>query len=113
MIYATEQDIVDAFGEEEFIQLTNLEAPAAIAINSTVLGKALTNASAEIDAYLQGRYVLPPTTVPTVLIQICCDIVRYRLDKNRLREDVRQRFEDAIAFLKNVAKGVVNLGLDE
>ena len=112
MTYATQQDMIDSFGNSEIVELTNLENPAAVAINSVPLDQALGDASSLINGYLASNYVLPlPDPYPTILTGICCDIVRYKLDKNRQREDVRQRYEDAISFLKDVAKGLVSLGV--
>ncbi len=113
MAYATIADFETAFGTEEAIALTNLDNPGSIGINSTILNQALADATAEADAYLQAAgYSLPLPSTPLILRNKCCDIARYRLDKNRVRDDVRQRYEDAIAFLKDLSRGLASLGLD-
>ena len=112
MAYATQQDMIDSFGNSEIVELTNLEDPAAVAINPVPLVQALDDSTNLIDGYLASRYTLPlPSPIPAVLVGVCCDIARYRLDKNRAREDVRKRFEDAIAWLKDLARGLVSLGI--
>ena len=109
--YATEQQFIDQFGQEETIQLTNLEDPAAVAVNSTVLQAALDRASEEIDSYIGQRYDLPLVVLPVTLVQAALDIARYRLDNNDPREDVWQRYEDAIKWLLLIANGKVSLNV--
>jgi phage gp36-like protein len=50
--------------------------------------------------------------VPQVIVQKCCDITRYRLYKDRASEEVSKRYDEAVAWLTNVSKGIVQLGLD-
>lgn len=109
MPYCTQADLVSRFGEEELIQLTDRDRTGAI--NTTVLQSAIADASAEVDGYLGGRYVLPLPHVPPVLSRICADLVRYYLYDDVPRDQVRQRYEDAVAFLKSIAKGQVSLGI--
>ncbi len=112
-MYASAQDFIDAFGQPETIMLTNLDDAAATTPNLVPLDKALTDATALIDAYVGGRYVLPLTVVSTVVHRYCLDIARYMLDRIRSREDVRVRYEDALKFFESVVKGHVSLGADE
>jgi phage gp36-like protein len=111
-MYATPQDFIDAFGQQETIMLTNLDDPSAIAPNPVPLNKALADATAFIDTYVGSRYVLPLTSVSTVVNRYCLDIARYMLDRIRSREDVRLRYEDAIKFFTLVVKGQVSIGAD-
>lgn len=53
MSYATQQNLVDRFGQVELVQLTDLENTGAL--NTTRLAAALADASATIDGYLAGR----------------------------------------------------------
>lgn len=112
MMYCTIAQFVDIFSEQEAMELTNLEDPGAVVLSESRLEAALTNASQVIDGYIQNRVTLPLASVPGILVQRCADIARYLLDRNRTRDEVRLRYEDAIAWLKDVSKGVVNLGLD-
>jgi phage gp36-like protein len=114
MNYASQDDMVDLFGYQEVVELTNLENPGANTIDSVRLEKALDYASREVDSYLQAtRYQLPLAVIPLVLRNKVGDIARYHLDSYRAREDVRQRYEDAIKWLQMLVQGKVNLGLDK
>jgi phage gp36-like protein len=110
MPYATQVDLVSRFGETEIIQLSDRTGTAG-AIDSAVVADKLADADAEIDGYLQGRYTLPLSPVPTVLVRVAADIARYHLYDDRATEQVTKRYTDAINFLELVAKGDVQLGV--
>jgi len=111
--YAQAQDIIDRFPHRDLVQLTN-EDPAATTLNAAVLGRALEDASAEIDSYLEGRFKLPLADPPAVLERLAIEIAMYRLQALRPLHDLkdaRQRYEDAIAMLRRVGSGEISLGL--
>lgn len=110
MTYATQQDMIDRFGEQELIELTDRAGTGVI--DATVMAGALGDADAEIDAYLAGRHTLPLAVVPRVLTRFAADVARYGLYDARVPEQVKARYDDAIRFLKALANGTVSLGLD-
>jgi len=107
--YATQQDLVDRFGSDELIQLTDRSSSGTI--NATVVDQALQDATDEMDGYIAARYELPLPSTPNALVRICADIARYRLYDIQAPEAVAQRYKDAVAFLKAVSAGTVALGL--
>ncbi|MEO1208292.1 MAG: DUF1320 domain-containing protein [Cyanobacteria bacterium J06638_20] len=109
MPYATAAQFIEAFGEEEVIHLTNLDDVAAQLRDDSVLNRALVDGESVINSLIRGRYPLPLDPAPPELTPINLDISRYRLDRNRPREDVRLRYEDAMRWLRDVAKGLVSL----
>lgn len=111
MTYATQSDLVTRFSERELIQLTDRDN-VLNAIDAGVLAGALLDADSEIDTYLQPRYTLPLASVPRVLVNIACDIARYRLYDDRSTDQVTRRYEDAVKLLAKIGKGEVGLGLD-
>lgn len=110
MSYATQQDMITRFGEEELVTLTN-SAPNAESIDEDVLALALTDADAEINSYIGGRYKLPLATTPSVLVLRACDIARKRLYRERLTETVKDAYDEAVAWLLLVSRGAVVLDL--
>jgi len=110
MTYATEQHMVDRFGEQELVELTDRVGVGRI--DAAVLDRALTDADGEINGYLATRYTLPLSPVPLTLARIASDIARYYLYADRVTEAVRTRYQDAIKFLRNVSEGLVTLGVD-
>lgn len=113
MPYATIADFEDTYGIDEAIELSNLDDAQSQSINIARLESAIDQASGLIDTYLAARYITPISTPPTYLTFIALDIARYRLDRYQPRDDIRVRYEDAIKWLEQVAKGVVELGLPE
>lgn len=109
MPYATTQDLIDRFSEEELIQLTDRDSTGVI--DADVLARALADTDGEIDGYLSGRYALPLAEVPPVLVWVASDISRYHLYDDAAPDQVRTRYEDARRYLEKVADGKVQLGL--
>ena len=112
MPYATQADIVAYFGEREVIALTDRDNLGTL--DEAVLAAALVDASAEIDTYLVGRYVVPLSVVSRLIVTYSCDIARYRLSGAQVTEvdTVRNRYKDAIRFLEAVRDGKTDLGAD-
>lgn len=114
MSYATWQDYVNFYGEQEAVEQTNLEDPAATSINTDLLDSVLKLASAEIDGHLAVRYALPiQLPFPAMLPEIAATIARKNLDRYSRREHVQQDYKDAIERLRRIAKGdEALLGID-
>ena len=113
MSYATPTDIINRYPNRDLVQLTN-EDPTITTVNTTVLQQALSDASAEIDGYLGGRFTLPLTDPPAVLNRLASDVAIYRLQALRPLHDLadaRKRYDDAIAMLTKVASGELTLGI--
>lgn len=114
-MYCTKQDMIDRFGTTELIQRTDRLGLGVI--DDTVLNQSISDATAEIDAYLSG-FTLPSAS--TVLVGIACDIARYRLhDDQILYSDLGKpisqiaiRYERWLVYLKDVAQGKIKLSPD-
>ncbi|TCH64211.1 DUF1320 domain-containing protein [Acinetobacter sp. ANC 4862] len=102
-MYATEADLVARFSEEE---ISNLKLMVS---NPTFVDDAIQDATEEINGHIGGRYPLPLPNVPSNLKRMACDIARYRLYFQQPTEEIRKRYEDAIAFLKRVADNKAHL----
>lgn len=104
MAYATIDDITDLYGAEALIAADRDGDGTA---EADVVARALVSASEEIDSYLSVRYVLPLAGTHGVLVQYCVDIALYRLSNSRgfVTDELRQRYEDARAALKDLAAG--------
>lgn len=109
-MYATQADMVLAFGDKECISLTDRKYTGQI--DAEVMAQALEQSSAEIDGYLAGRYPTPWPDTPRVLVGRCCDITRYKLcgSGTQCTDLIRERYEDAIRYLERVADGRITLG---
>ncbi|MEI6065244.1 MAG: DUF1320 domain-containing protein [Pseudanabaena sp. ELA748] len=113
--YATQQDFIDAFGETEIIQLTNLYLATATTINTAKLTQCQEDAKALIDGMISTcpsvAAQMPFVAIPPLLRSYELDICRYRMDSVQAREDVRKRYEDAIKQLTLIGACKMSLGL--
>jgi phage gp36-like protein len=115
--YATVTDMETAFSNAELVFLSNLDGGyiaggAAGTVNEEKIDRALIQASARINPYLQSRYSLPLDSIPEVLNQCCCDLARSILEKNQERAETIDRRKEWLTFLRDLAAGRVSLGLD-
>ncbi|MBP9100479.1 MAG: DUF1320 domain-containing protein [Nitrosomonas sp.] len=112
MTYATQQNLIDRFGEDELIQLTDRAGLGVI--DATVINRALGDADATINGYLAARYTLPLSNpVPEILERLACDIARYALFEDQVTDIVEKRYKDAIARLRDVSAGKAELGISD
>lgn len=76
---------------------------------------AVEDASVEIDGYLAKRYHVPVKNPPGILKKLAKDIAAYNLvsrmgvDESERDKTFLTRYEQAISFLLNVAKGIIDL----
>ncbi|EKE79717.1 gp436 family protein [Idiomarina xiamenensis] len=110
MPYAAIGHLEIRFGVDELEQLAPT-ADEGESLDSDKLEAALTEATAEMDTFIAVAYSLPLASTPAFLVTVCCDIARFRLWDDSASDEVRKRYEDAISWLRRLAKGEVNLGL--
>jgi phage gp36-like protein len=109
MSYCTEDDLISRFGEDELIDATG--RGQSTEIEGEPLEDAIADSDAVIERHLRGRYTLP-IDGSNDLRQIACDLTRYFLWGISAPEHVRQRYEDAMSALRDIAKGVTLLDAD-
>ncbi|MDP2431269.1 MAG: DUF1320 domain-containing protein [Pseudomonadota bacterium] len=108
MSYLTLQGLIDRYGEDELIQLTDRAGDGVADV--AVVARAIADAEAEIDAYLANRMALPLATVPAILERLAAAIVRHSLYKDAAPETVEKARDAAIALLRDVSAGRASLG---
>lgn len=110
MAYATLQDLIARYGEEELIQLSDRLGHGSV--DTTVIDQALADAGSVIDGHLAGRVALPLSPVPPILTAYCCDLTRERLFPDAPADHpVVRRGNEARKFLAQVAAGHIALGI--
>ena len=99
--------------EEELIQLTD-DAGLGV-IDETIVDKALSHAGELVDGYLRGRYLLPLSPVPGLLVNLAATITLRRLYARRsavkVPESLQDDYKNALKILENLQKGTVTLGV--
>ena len=107
MAYCTEKDLVERFGEAEISRLKKR-------VNDpNVVQAACDDATNTINSYIAVRYVTPLNPRPILIVSAATDIARYKLWNTDTNEEVRERYESAIYWLKDIAKGLASLIKDD
>ena len=112
-MYATRQDIIDTYGPEALTIAADRDGDGAE--DAGVADKALADASELMDSYIGAKYDLPLPTAPDVLKPVCVDIALYRMSQGAgaLTEEIAERHKQAVAWLRDLSRGLVSLGLDD
>jgi len=112
-MYAAQADILEQLDGDILIQLTD-DADAGT-VDADMVTRAIADADAEIDGYCGKRYSVPFSTVPAIVRKFSVDIAIYNLYARRkgAPDDRKQRYDNAVKFLANVAKGLISLGEDD
>ena len=113
MAYAAQSDLVPPgtrMSLKDLIGLTDDNKTGQV--NAAVVNAILEEASGTVDSYCRNRYVTPLQSSDVVKARTL-DIAVYLLFSRRrevkIGEVVRQRYVDAIAFLKDVSAGKAQL----
>lgn len=107
-MYGNVQAMVDRFGDTEIIRLSQIEDRQTEEINAGKVERALTDATAMIDSYLRGRYIVPVASPPADLVRAACLIARYDLAKSARSEPTEQMqkdYDEICKWLGDVQKG--------
>ncbi|WP_427340611.1 gp436 family protein [Caloranaerobacter sp. DY30410] len=82
-----------------------------------IIEEAIKDADGEIDGYLNKRYSTPlPSPVPRIISKLSKDIAVYNIfsrigiDEEDREKTVLTRYRNAIKFLENVARGIIDIG---
>lgn len=102
MAYAIRTDLEAAYGAAEIAQRESMLPAGAV-------DRALADADAFIDGYASGRYAVPLSPVPANVLRLACAIARYNLLGDAATDRARADYEDAVAWLKDLAAGRVTL----
>lgn len=82
-----------------------------------IIQEAIEDADAEIDGYLNKRYPVPLKNPQKVINKLSKDIAIYNIfSRKGIRKDSDEenyliRYKNAIKFLENVAKGLIDIGV--
>lgn len=107
MPYATLDDLVERAGATEIRQIADRDRDGTP--DTAVIEAAIADAGNQIDGYLATKYALPLASVPPILRTWAVSIARYVLHRNGAPDYIVQDYKDAIAGLKDVARGLIAL----
>ncbi len=111
MPYATLQDLLTYKGEDVVTLLSDKDGDGHY--DEPVVDRALAAAEGIVNSYLSNKYQLPLSETPTEIREAVLDIAVYKLadGPGKLTDDIRRRYEDVIAWLRDLAGGKAQLGV--
>src|SRR6267142_689891 len=111
MAYATKADIDELYGEDLLIRVADYDRDGTP--DDAVVARVLQSADEVCNAYLSAQYPVPVTPVPGVVRTCAIDIAVYKmaLGRGARTDEMRVRYEDALALLEKISTGKVGLGL--
>lgn len=110
MSYATQADLIERYGTEE---ITEVSGDGSGTLDSVRVTRALTDAEAEIDASLVGRYALPLAEVPPLLKRLACELAREGLYLGPAPKHIEERAKQARVLLASIAAGKMRFEIPE
>ncbi len=111
MAYCTQADILERLPQDILVQLTDDDDTGQV--DAPVVQRAIADADAEIDGYVGTRHQVPLSPVPDLLRKLSVEIAIYHLYSRRrgAPDEWRQRYDDAIRLLRDLAAGKISLGV--
>lgn len=110
------EDVINQLIGDEYIE-DEMEKEAKL---MPLIDEALQDADGEIDGYLNKRYSTPlPSPIPKIINKLSKDIAVYNLfarigiDEDERENIILTRYKNAVKFLENVAKGLVDIGIQK
>lgn len=105
-----------AGGAQVLIELCDQDGTATGEVNTAVLAQAIAETDGWIDSFVAKQRAVPLSPVPAVIARIAAQETVYRLRTNKprapLTERDEQRHQENLTHLRDIAKGVVTLGVD-
>lgn len=111
MAYVTQQQLVDRFGAQLLLQLTDRAVPPAGQIDPAIVTGAIRDAGAVIDGYLAGRYQLPLEDVPDLVRDLALSIAIYKLHPFAPDPKIQADYDGALRALRDIANGTLRLSV--
>jgi phage gp36-like protein len=111
MGYATKDDIVELYGPDLLVRVADYDKDGQP--DDDVVAKGLQNADDICNAYISAQYSVPVTPTPGIVRTCAIDIAVYKMALGRASrtDEMRVRFDDALALLDRISKGTIGLGL--
>lgn len=112
MTYATLQQMIDSYGEQMLVMLTDRGEVSSGEIDMDVIARALAATDSMIDGFLKDRYVLPIAETPPLLADIAQMIAIWKLHRHQPNEKIEKDYKEAMSLLERIGAGKVRLPID-
>lgn len=111
-MYCTFDDLKKALDVERLVELTDDEGFGEV--NQGRIDEAIAAAQGEVDGYLGKRFEVPLLEVPPLIRATAVDLSLYHLMCRTLEvvpETRQKRYGEALRRLRDIASGVISLGI--
>ncbi|QNI34531.1 DUF1320 domain-containing protein [Alloacidobacterium dinghuense] len=117
MAYAVQSDLVPLRLTQKDVTELTVDVPSGnpatdAATTASLVSAVLEEASGRVDSYCRARYVTPlqqSDDVKSLTLDIAVYLLFSRRRETRITDTVQQRFNQAIAFLKDIATAKASL----
>jgi len=107
--YTSLEKLIDRFGADMLVQLTDRAEISTGAIDTDVVDQALADTDALIDGYAAGRYAVPMSPVPALAATLALDIAIYKLHVFDAGDKITDDYKAAMQVLRMVSEGKIKL----
>lgn len=112
MTYATQDQLVERFGERMLVELSDRGDVATGAIDAGMVARALADTDAAINAALAKRYRLPMATTPSLVVDLALTIAIYKLHRFDAPTKIADDYKQALATLRQLGTGEQQLDVE-
>lgn len=109
MAYCTLDQLIDRYGRDMIVALTDRAAMPTGDVDSAVVDRAIAGADAVIDGYIGARYVLPIAAVPALIAEIAQAITLWKLHLTEPNPKVKADHDAALKQLADIARGMIRI----
>lgn len=109
MSYATQDDLVAAFGQDQLLLIADRDNDQVL--DDAVIDQAIASADAMVDLAVRGLYAVPLSPVDPEIVDIVCDLARLRLYGygTQVPEEVKDAAKAAQSLLDDISTGAKKL----
>ncbi|MBW8283324.1 MAG: DUF1320 domain-containing protein [Rhizobium sp.] len=107
MTYASLEDLIERAGAKEILQVADRDKDGTA--DPEVVDAALVHADNIVNGYVGAKYALPLLDTPDLVRTWAVAIARHYLHRNGPPSYVETDYDNAIAALKDVARGIITL----
>lgn len=111
MTYASLDDLIERAGATEIEEIADRDEDGVP--DPEVVEAALIHADNVINGYVRAKYPAPFPEVPDLLRTWAVSIARYKLHRWGAPENVETDYKEAIAALKDIARGLITLPMPD
>ncbi|WP_420343945.1 gp436 family protein [Paenirhodobacter sp.] len=106
-MYAALDDLIERAGDVEIRSIADRDRDGIA--DPAVIEAALQDADNLVNTYIGAKYPVPLASTPPIVRTWATSIARYVLHRNGAPDHVEADYKDAIAALKDVARGTATL----